>query len=517
MADRQLRLLCLDGGGIRGLASLYLLKKIMSYVGDKKPCEFFDMICGTSTGGLIAIMLGRLEMSVDECIEAFTSMMDIVFVRSHRLPFRWTNGKVQASFVVAMSAESATPVHFTNYHKPGESAMYDNITILEAALATSAATTFFEPKKILSGGIYRTFVDAGLGENNPINRLWIEAKTEFGPGALEPQIRCLLSIGTGRPSLSAFGERLRDVGQSIIDIATETERSANNFYETHTELTNRDGYLRFNPPDITEIGLDEARKRNIIEARTEVYVVDHVVRERMFKFRQASGTEENAITRPPPTIVPPKFFYSLSSKPIHIKRDVSSYWRHLTLDSYTIYERIFNNCKPVWRGRIATKASSTTTDIPFLNQFNQFEPSQKTVTSIWERLLRPDNPLPLEQTSLPKDLVMSAIYMLHMETALSKYKYNPPTRADGSEGIDKDRREALKRFAKWVPCQCRYECGNEWNFVNEVGLRRPKDNEKKCGLQRVLGRGTRTYWNILEGKNLDAVERTREIWKSAKR
>ncbi|KAM3080720.1 hypothetical protein ACMFMG_005653 [Clarireedia jacksonii] len=331
MADRQLRLLCLDGGGIRGLASLYLLKKIMSYVGDKKPCEFFDMICGTSTGGLIAIMLGRLEMSVDECIEAFTSMMDIVFVRSHRLPFRWTNGKVQArydtralercianviqraghggstmrvadiptckTFVVAMSAESATPVHFTNYHKPGESAMYDNITILEAALATSAATTFFEPKKILSGGIYRTFVDAGLGENNPINRLWIEAKTEFGPGALEPQIRCLLSIGTGRPSLSAFGERLRDVGQSIIDIATETERSANNFYETHTELTNRDGYLRFNPPDITEIGLDEARKRNIIEARTEVYVVDHVVRERMFKFRQASGTEESASFR----------------------------------------------------------------------------------------------------------------------------------------------------------------------------------------------------------------------------
>jgi hypothetical protein len=47
---------------------------------------------------LIAIMLGRLEMSVDECIEAFTSMMDIIFVRSHRLPFKWTNGKVQARY-----------------------------------------------------------------------------------------------------------------------------------------------------------------------------------------------------------------------------------------------------------------------------------------------------------------------------------------------------------------------------------------------------------------------------------
>ncbi|PQE29437.1 patatin family protein [Rutstroemia sp. NJR-2017a WRK4] len=328
MADRQLRLLCLDGGGIRGLASLYLLKKIMSYVGDTKPCEFFDMICGTSTGGLIAIMLGRLEMSVDECIEAFTSMMDIVFVRSHKLPFKWTNGKVQArydtkalekcvanviqkaghggarmrvadiptckTFVVAMSAEAVTPVHFTNYHKPGESAMYDNVTILEAALATSAATTFFEPKKILSGGIYRTFLDAGLGENNPINRLWIEAKSQFGPGALEPQIRCLLSIGTGRPSLAAFGERLKDVGQSIIDIATETTKTANNFYEMHEELTNRDGYFRFNPPDISEIGLDEVKGRGTIEARTEVYVLDPFVREWMLRFRQASGSEESA-------------------------------------------------------------------------------------------------------------------------------------------------------------------------------------------------------------------------------
>jgi calcium-independent phospholipase A2-gamma len=197
-----------------------------------------------------------------------------------------------------MSAEAVTPVHFTNYHKDGESAMYDSVTILEAALATSAATTFFEPKKILSGGIYRTFLDAGLGENNPVNRLWIEAKAQFGPGALEPQIRCLVSIGTGKPNLFAFGERLKDVGQSIIDIATQTENTANNFYEAHQELTNRDGYFRFNPPDITEIGLDEAGKRGMIEARTEVYVSDPVVRQgMMLRFKQASGDEESASFR----------------------------------------------------------------------------------------------------------------------------------------------------------------------------------------------------------------------------
>lgn len=47
----HLRLLSLDGGGVRGLASLIVLKKLLAMVGDPKPCQFFDMICGTSTGG----------------------------------------------------------------------------------------------------------------------------------------------------------------------------------------------------------------------------------------------------------------------------------------------------------------------------------------------------------------------------------------------------------------------------------------------------------------------------------
>jgi Patatin-like phospholipase len=44
-----------------------------------KPCEYFDMIGGTSTGGLIAIMLGRLRMTVDDCIDACTLLSDKVF------------------------------------------------------------------------------------------------------------------------------------------------------------------------------------------------------------------------------------------------------------------------------------------------------------------------------------------------------------------------------------------------------------------------------------------------------
>lgn len=71
---KKLCLLSLDGGGFRGLSSLFILLELMESLDPDdppKPCDVFDMIGGTSTGGLIAIMLGRLKMTVQECIEAY--------------------------------------------------------------------------------------------------------------------------------------------------------------------------------------------------------------------------------------------------------------------------------------------------------------------------------------------------------------------------------------------------------------------------------------------------------------
>jgi patatin-like phospholipase/acyl hydrolase len=54
MPGNDLRLLVLDGGGIRGLSSLMILDQLMNTIdptSPPKPCEYFDMIGGTSTGG----------------------------------------------------------------------------------------------------------------------------------------------------------------------------------------------------------------------------------------------------------------------------------------------------------------------------------------------------------------------------------------------------------------------------------------------------------------------------------
>ena len=59
MASRNLRLLSLDGGGVRGLSSLHILKELMETVDrdtPPKPCDYFDMIGGTSTGGYVSLL-----------------------------------------------------------------------------------------------------------------------------------------------------------------------------------------------------------------------------------------------------------------------------------------------------------------------------------------------------------------------------------------------------------------------------------------------------------------------------
>ena len=74
------KILSFDGGGVRGLSSLLILRDIMTEIEYKngaadtpKPCEYFDLICGTSTGGLIAIMLGLLGMVLISDMQELTT------------------------------------------------------------------------------------------------------------------------------------------------------------------------------------------------------------------------------------------------------------------------------------------------------------------------------------------------------------------------------------------------------------------------------------------------------------
>ncbi|KAH8913624.1 hypothetical protein BT69DRAFT_1191515, partial [Atractiella rhizophila] len=77
-----------DNGGICTFSTLYMLEVVMLEVGnllnvpdgeETRPCDVFDLICGTSTGGWIALTLGRLGMTVRQSISAYEQIVQNVF------------------------------------------------------------------------------------------------------------------------------------------------------------------------------------------------------------------------------------------------------------------------------------------------------------------------------------------------------------------------------------------------------------------------------------------------------
>ncbi|CAI0407156.1 unnamed protein product [Linum tenue] len=78
VAKQGLRILSMDGGGMKGLATVQILKAIEKGTG-KRIHELFDLICGTSTGGMLAVALGIKQMTLDECEEIYKNLGKLVF------------------------------------------------------------------------------------------------------------------------------------------------------------------------------------------------------------------------------------------------------------------------------------------------------------------------------------------------------------------------------------------------------------------------------------------------------
>jgi predicted acylesterase/phospholipase RssA len=147
------------------------------------------------------------------------------------------------------------------------------VKIWEAARATSAATSFFDPISINMGGYIEYYVDGATGANNPVNELWKEAKDVWDSGPLEYNLMSLVSIGTGVPSVEPFRTGLLDIGRSLVRISTETERTAESFQRDHSELDDNYQYFRFNVRNgLEHIGLEDASQKNGIMTLTERYV-----------------------------------------------------------------------------------------------------------------------------------------------------------------------------------------------------------------------------------------------------
>ncbi|KAJ5521113.1 Acyl transferase/acyl hydrolase/lysophospholipase [Penicillium fimorum] len=305
-------LLSLDGGGVRGLSSLLILKDVMAQLNSEredsevlKPCDVFDLIAGTSTGGLIAIMLGRLEMGVDECILAYTELMQSVFSEKiNNVPVDWSgkivsqydSNKLKKAIEKVITRAGSSPTDLMNDGKPRRSKTFvcttskdtfqvtrlrsysvaDEIglpaTICEAALATSAATRFFDSVTI---GNHK-FVDGAFGANNPIEEVEEEAADIWctASRALKPLVKCLISVGTGNPAQLPMNDNvLKFLSKTLVRMATKPESTERRFMARWSNEVKGKRYFRFSVEQgLQQVHMTEFEKQSVIESATYAYL-----------------------------------------------------------------------------------------------------------------------------------------------------------------------------------------------------------------------------------------------------
>lgn len=177
-------------------------------------------------------------------------------------------------FVCATRKEIATTtVRFRSYDSERQT-IPDNATICDAGRATSAATTFFEPAEVGTSG--QKYADGGLGANNPVDEVWAEAKDIWSPRQdnIGELVKCMVSIGTGHPKTTPiFDRHHKFLTETLVAIATETEKTAEAFRRRHGEMFRANRCFRLNVDQgLQNVGLEEYLKVPEITSATADYL-----------------------------------------------------------------------------------------------------------------------------------------------------------------------------------------------------------------------------------------------------
>jgi len=279
------KILSLDGGGIKGLYAAKLLAQVEEKAG-KLIGEYFDMICGTSTGGLLALGITN-KIPCREIARFYEEHGPLIFPYEtwiHRkLRFidqicfgtKYGNEKLKAalkellgdyktmtdanhlmcipSFNITKGRPSVFKKPFGHYHRDGR------FTMMEVALATSAAPTYL-PAMTIEGD---QFIDGGIFNNNPSMIGYTEAMDHFigdnkpfVPEAIIYENISMLSIGlpaqpigekpltSSTKSFLKWKERLVGTAMTGSDYITE--------YQVKKLVEIGGGYYyRLNPPQLS--------------------------------------------------------------------------------------------------------------------------------------------------------------------------------------------------------------------------------------------------------------------------
>lgn len=217
----EFRILSLDGGGMRGTYAAAFLAGLESDLGLVR--DNFDLVCGTSTGGLIALALGA-GLSGEEIVRFYETKGPLIFpkgllhlgpnairtaIRKHKYSSNGLKRALTEVFgdktlndsavhvcVPAVDFVTCKPYVFKTDH--GEGLTRDGTMLMrDVALATSAAPMFFpvSSAEVPANKTTHNFVDGGLWANSPVLVGLTEALRFFvGEGKPFGSVR-ILSIG----------------------------------------------------------------------------------------------------------------------------------------------------------------------------------------------------------------------------------------------------------------------------------------------------------------------------------
>ncbi|MBZ0277577.1 MAG: patatin-like phospholipase family protein [Anaerolineae bacterium] len=250
MAGKRIKILSIDGGGIRGIIPAMAMIEIERRTG-KHIAELFDLIAGTSTGGILALGLvkpgadGKPQYAASDGVQLYEREGHRIFSRSawrrvqtlnNLADEKYPSGPVEEVLLEYFGDvrlhEALTDVLVTSYeierripwffksHRAKERPDYD-FPMWRVARATSAAPTFFEACKIDTQSIdeYYALIDGGVFANNPAMCAYVEARTRY-PDANDFVV---VSLGTGDLTRPIYYDETKDWGlihwvQPIINI-----------------------------------------------------------------------------------------------------------------------------------------------------------------------------------------------------------------------------------------------------------------------------------------------------------
>jgi patatin-like phospholipase/acyl hydrolase len=213
-----IKVLSIDGGGIRGIIPAIILGALREQIGADLH-TVFDLISGTSTGGIIALGIGtackaRKPYAPAELLNLYVQNGPAIFHKNlFTLPHELIGPKYSPAaleacllkfFGATKFSSALAPLLISSYdlqsqlpfffksHKIARDSSYDwNVT--DIARSTSAAPTFFPPNHLTKGNENYALVDGGVYVNNPAMAAYAEARRLY-PTATQ---FIVLAVGTG--------------------------------------------------------------------------------------------------------------------------------------------------------------------------------------------------------------------------------------------------------------------------------------------------------------------------------